>query len=239
MGQSSMVQNFNPAAVPWYRWAGLVLWLVAILGLSLNYVQNQYGGASGWNGTLNVFFFIFAVLGAAAVGVAVFLKVSLPFPIEFVVGGLFALTALFGILEFLVTIGDLGDGGSSASDQCSGLSGSTYQACVDAANNASDKYSIVYGAGAYICLAVAFVVAVVAAFEIMEALKAPKHQPSAGGQWGQPAVGQWGQPAPGQPMPGHQFPGQPAPGMQPPGQPGPGAPGGYPPPQQGWGPPQG
>ena len=234
MGQSGLVKSFNAAAVPWYRWAGLVLWLVAILGLSLNYIQNDSAGASGWNGTLNVFFFIFAILGAVGAGVAIFLKVSLPFPIEFAVGGLFALTALFGILEFLVTIGDLGSG--SAGDPCSGLSGASYESCVDATSSAADKYSIVYGAGAYICLALAILAGVIAAFEIMEALKAPKAQSNAGGQWGQPAAGQWGQPAGGQPQQGW---GQSGPGQQAPGQPGPGAPGGNLPPQQGWGPPQG
>ncbi len=218
MGQSSVLKSFNPAAVPWYRWAGLGIWILLVITLSLAYISysstaynySYSASAAGWHAALNVLAFILALVGAAAVAVALFLKPSLPFPIEFAIGGAFALTALFGILEFLVTIGDLGGG-------------------------------LNYGVGAYLTLAVSILAAAVAAFEIMAGLKAPKTPAKTGGQWGQPATGQWGQPAGGQPQQGwgQPAPGQPAHGQPAPGQPGPGAPGGYPPPQQGWGPPQG
>ncbi|MEO6957481.1 MAG: hypothetical protein ABI137_12125 [Antricoccus sp.] len=189
---------FNPATVSWWRWAGLGLWLVAVIGLSLNYItlsfnggaSGSYGtgssGASGWNSGLNVLMFILLLLGAGAIAVTMFLDLKVPFPVEWVVGGLFALAALLGILEFLVNISDLGS--------------APYGGGV----------SVSYGVGAYICLAVALAAGAVAAMEIIAALKAPKTSASAGaGQWGQPATGQWGQPG-SAPQQQWNQPGQPA-----------------------------
>lgn len=240
MGQSGMFKSFNPATIRPGQWGGLGMWLFSILAISLNFVAGSsetyygqtvsYSGASGWNLTLNVFMFIFFLLAAIAAAVDIFLKVSLPFPLAFATGGALVVGGVFGVLEFLVNISHI--------DQ--------------------------YGVGAYLVLVAGIAGVALGALEIMWAIKQPKTPANSGGQWGQPAAGQWGQPAggqwgqpaggqpqqgwgqpgpgqpgPGQPAPGQPGPGQPGPGQQAPGQPGPGAPGGYPPPQQGWGPPQG
>lgn len=217
MGQSSAVKKFNAATIRPGQWGGLGMWLFSILAISLNFVagasETYYGQTYSYSGAsgwnLTLNIFMFIFFLIAAAAAAVDIFLNLSLPFPLAFATGGAL-AIGGLFGVLEFLVNI-----SHIDQ--------------------------YGVGAYFVLVAGIAGLALGALEIMWAIKQPKTPSSTGGQWGQPAAGQWGQPAGGQPQQGwgQPAPGQQAPGQQAPGQPGPGAPGGYPPPQQGWGSPQG
>lgn len=108
------VKNVRPG-----QWIALILPLFSILAMSLNFVgggtesSSAYGqtytydipGFSAWNSGLFVFMFILFLFAAIAAAVEMFVpSLNLPFPMAFVTGGLLALGALLGLIEWLTSL---------------------------------------------------------------------------------------------------------------------------------------